>query len=99
MISDYLNQAVVWKRVTGQNEFGEPTTTAQAIRVRWEGKRKLVRDRQGKEIVSEARFFCLPLDAVLPGDLIEHSGKDWPIITVSEIVDLEGTIIYRKGDC
>lgn len=97
MISDYLNQTATWKRVTGLNEYGEPITTCQTIRVRWEGKRRLVRDKQGQEVVSEARFFCL--DPVQPGDLIEFGGKEWTVITVYEVPDLDGNIIYLEAAC
>lgn len=97
MITDYLNQVATWKRVTSINEYGEPTTANQTISVRWEGKRKLVRNRQGQEVVSETRFFCL--EAVQPGDSIEQGGREWLIIAVTEFMDLDGTLVYRKADC
>lgn len=97
MITDYLNQSVVWKKVTGVNEFGEPVTVSQTIKARYESKRKLVRDRTGQEVVSEARFYCL--QAVQAGDLIDRDGRDWPIIAVTEFMDLDGTLVYRKADC
>ncbi len=94
MITDYLNQSATLKRLTGYNEFAEPITASQAIKVRWEGKRRLVRDKQGQEVVSEARVFCL--EAVQPGDVLEYGGKDWPVIAVSEIPGLEGNTAYRE---
>ncbi|SMB97782.1 hypothetical protein SAMN00808754_1943 [Thermanaeromonas toyohensis ToBE] len=97
MIADYLNQTATWKRTVGLNEYGEPITTSQTIKVRWEGKRRLVRDRQGQEVVSEARFFCL--EEVQPGDIVEYGGREWPIIAVTEIPDLDGNIIYREVAC
>lgn len=93
----YLNQTATWQQVTGLNEYGEPITTCQAIKVRWEGKRRLVRDKQGQEVVSEARFFCL--EAVQPGDLVEYGGKEWTVIAVSETPDLDGQVIYREVAC
>lgn len=90
----YLNQTATWKQVTGLNEYGEPVTTSQVIKVRWEGNRRLVRDKQGQEVVSEARVFCL--EAVQPGDVLEYGGKDWPVIAVSEIPGLEGNTAYRE---
>lgn len=97
MIADYLNQSVVWKKATGTNEFGEPVTASRTINVRYESKRKMVRDRTGQEVVSEARFFCL--EDLRAGDLIEQAGRDWPIIAVTEVIDLDGNLVYRRADC
>lgn len=94
MIEQYLNQTATWKRTNNLNEFGEPITTSQVIKVRWEGKRRLVRDKQGQEVVSEARVFCL--DPVQPGDILTYGGKDWPVITVSEVPDLGGNVVYQE---
>ncbi|MCL6611181.1 MAG: hypothetical protein K6T66_06550 [Peptococcaceae bacterium] len=97
MITDYLNQTAAWKRVTGLNEYGEPITESQTIKVLWEGKRRLVRDKQGQEVVSEARFFCL--EDVQPGDMVEYGGREWPVIAVTEVPDLNGQVIYREAAC
>jgi hypothetical protein len=97
MIAEYLNQTATWKRVIGENEWAEPITETQTIKVRWEGKRRLVRDKKGQEIVSEARFFCL--EDVQTGDIIEYEGREWTILTVSEKVDFDGNLIYREAAC
>lgn len=97
MIADYLNQTVVLKKVVGLNEAAEPITEDHPIKVRWEGKRRLVRDKQGQEVVSEARFFCL--EEVSPGDIVEYGGREWLVIAVTEIPDLDGQVIYREVAC
>ena len=94
MIKDYLNQTATWHYVTDQNEYGEPSTSSKSIKVRWEGKRRLVRDNQGREIVSEARVFCI--EAVKPGDELEFGGRRWPVIAVSVIPDLNGKESHRE---
>ena len=94
MIADFLNQTATLKRVVGYNEYAQPITESEVIKVRWEGKRRLARDKQGQEVVSEARVFCL--EEVQPGDIVEYGGKEWPVITVSEVPDLDGNIIYRE---
>lgn len=94
MIELYLNQTATWKQVIGLNEYGEPITTSQPIKVRWEGKRRIVRDRQGQEVVSEARVFCL--EPLQPGDILNDGARDWPVITVSECPDLAGNVLYRE---
>lgn len=95
MIKDYLNQTAIWHYTTGQmNEYGEPETGSKEIRVRWEGKRRLVRDNEGQEVVSEARVFCI--EPVQPGDLLEYAGREWPVIAVSTVPDLDGKEAYRE---
>ena len=88
MIEGYLNQTATWHYVTGLNEYGEPTTSSKTIKVRWEGKRRLVRDNEGREVVSEARVFCT--EAVKPGDELEFNGRRWPVIAVSTVPGLDG---------
>jgi hypothetical protein len=94
MIEGYLNQRAVWKRKTGSNEYGEPVTKQKSIKVRWEGKRRLVRDNQGREVVSEARVFCV--EAVQAGDELEHGGRRWPVIAVSTVPGLDGAENHRE---
>ena len=94
MIEGYLNQRAVWKRKTGSNEYGEPTTSSKTISVRWEGKRRLVRDNQGREVVSEARVFCI--ETVKPGDELEFDGRRWTVIAASTVPDLNGKEAHRE---
>ena len=94
MIEGYLNQRVVWKRKTGQNEYGEPVTKQKTIKVRWEGKRRLVRDNEGREVVSEARVFCI--EPVKPGDILKYEDRDWPVISVSIVPGLDGSENHRE---
>ena len=89
-----MNQRAVWKRKTGQNEYGEPSTSSKTIKVRWEGKRRLVRDNEGREVVSEARVFCV--EPVKPGDILEHGGREWPVIAVSTVPGLDGSESHRE---
>jgi hypothetical protein len=94
MIEDYLNQTATWHYVTGLNSYGETTTSSKVINVRWEGKRRLVRDNEGREVVSEARVFCS--EAVKPGDELEFDGRRWPVIAVSTVPDLDGKESHRE---
>jgi hypothetical protein len=95
MITGYLNQTAIWHYSTGQmNEYGEPEFGSKTIKVRWEGKRRLVRDNEGREVVSEARVFCT--EAVKPGDELEFDGRRWPVIAVSTVPDLSGKEAHRE---
>ena len=95
MIKDYLNQTATWHYTAGQmNEYGEPQTSSKSIKVRWEGKRRLVRDNEGREVVSEARVFCT--ESVKPGDELEFGGRRWPVIAVSTVPGLDGKESHRE---
>ena len=94
MIEGYLNQRAVWKRVVRLNEYGEPVTKQKTIKVRWEGKRRLVRDNEGREVVSEARVFCI--EPVKPGDILKYEDRDWPVIAVSTVPGLDGSENHRE---
>ena len=94
MIRCYLNQTAIWKYVIDQNEYGEPEFGSKEIRVRWEGKRRLVRDNEGREVVSEARVFCV--EPVKPGDILEHGGREWSAIAVSIVPGLDGKESHRE---
>lgn len=94
MIRCYLNQTAIWKYVIGQNMYGEPETEEKEIKVRWEGKRRLVRDNEGREVISEARVFCI--EPVKPGDELEFDGRSWPVIAVSTVPGLDGAENHRE---
>jgi hypothetical protein len=94
MIGDYLNQTATWHRITGQDGYGEPTYESKTIPVRWEGVRRQVRDKEGREVVSEARVFCTA--PVQPGDLLEYAGRKWPVITVASVPGLDGATNHRE---
>jgi len=104
MIQNYLNQTATWHYTTGEmNEYGEPQTSSKTIKVRWEGKRRLVRDNEGREVVSEARGFCIDpvkpgfcIDPVKPGDELEFGGRRWPVIAVSTVPGLDGSESHRE---
>lgn len=71
----------------------EPVDTS--ILVRWEGRRALVRDASGSEIVSEARVFCIA--PVRTGHVfIDSEGTEWPVVSVSEHTDLRGRLVQRE---
>ncbi|MDI3528707.1 MAG: hypothetical protein PWQ23_526 [Thermoanaerobacter sp.] len=94
MIKDYLNQTAVLKSTTGYNEYGEPIVSTKNIPCRFEMKRRLVRDKQGNEVVSEARMYCI--EPIGPDDKVEYKGIEYTVIAVSEIVDLDGNIVYYE---
>ncbi len=100
-ITGMLNQTANWKHVTSQDEYGEPTFVDSVIKVRWESKQRVSRNKHGEEVISEARAFCL--EAVQSGDVLEYQDQEWPVTSVCEAIDQDGNILYREvsvcGSC
>lgn len=95
MIGDYLNQTAFWRHVTGRDDFNDPAYAAdQPITVRWEARRRLVRNAQGDQVVSEARVFTEA--SVEPGDVLVYGSREWPVIAVGQVVGLDGAEIGRE---
>ncbi len=94
MIRGYLRQEATWIRTTGRNEYGEPIIQEKDIAVRWEDKRRLVRDSTGREVVSEARVYCTA--DVQPGDHLQYRGRRWPVIVAAITPGLDGRGIYTE---
>lgn len=94
MIGDYCNQSVTWRHVTSRDEFNDPNYADQPIKVRWEAKRRLVRNAQGDQVVSEARVYTQA--AVEPGDVLVYAGREWPVIAVGHATGLDGTELFRE---
>ena len=89
-----MKQSVALKQKLGVNDSNEATYKRINIRCRIEFKQKLVRDKEGKEIVSNARMFTqypIKLD-----DRIEYQGKDWTVISISNQTDLDGKTGYYE---
>lgn len=96
MIKEYLNQTATLRTTVSYNEYGEPVPSEKTISCRFEMKRKLVRDRQGNQVVSEATMYCI--EPINPDDRIVYNNKEYIVIAVSEIVDLDGNIVYYEVD-
>lgn len=94
MIENYLNQTCGWKSRTGHDGY-EPTYAASVtIACRWENKRRMVRNFQGVEVVSESTVYCK--EAVRPNDTLTYDGRDCIVITVSDQPALDGTVSHRE---
>jgi hypothetical protein len=97
MIELYLCHRAIWRRTTGTNEYGEPVVEEKEIQVRWISKRRLVRDRQGQEVVSESLVYTT--EPVQPGDTLVYAGREWPVISVLDATMLDGSILFREVAC
>ena len=94
MISMYLNQEAVWLSTTGLNDYGEPITVESTIKCRFEYNRRLIRNKQGIEVVSEAKVWTKA--AIGPADAIQYDGRDWPVMSVAKCVDLMGDFSHYE---
>lgn len=94
MLEPYANNTVTWKTATGQNEYGEPITGSSPIQCRLEPRRRLVRNAQGQEVVSEIALYTQA--AVKVGDLIAVDGVDYPVIAVTVEYGLSGLEAFRE---
>lgn len=67
LLASYFADAVTWERVLGTDEWGrDAVAPPETIAARVEPANRLVRDRQGQEVVSRARV--LTEAAIAPGD-------------------------------
>lgn len=95
MISIYTNQTAFWKAEVSVNEYNEPTyADPVTIDCRFEYKRRMVRNKQGQEVISEATMFTR--SPVIPDDLITFDSRDWVVISVAIEVRLDGTILFYE---
>jgi hypothetical protein len=94
VIDGYMNQSVIWKSKGDVNEYNEPTYTGSTIQCRFEYKRRLVRNKQGQEVISEARLFTS--SPVKPDDLITHDSINWVVIAVADQPNLDGSIEFYE---
>lgn len=93
MLSNYLSQDAVWLRPGGYGPDG-PIMEETPIKVRWEGKRRLVRDAVGREVVSEGRVYCR--EPVEPEHKLRFGGRELPVIAVSVTPSLDGKTALRE---
>lgn len=95
MIGVYANQTATWKKRTGVNEYNEPSFAAsQTIKCRLEPRLKMVRNREGQEVVSESVLYTE--SAVSYGDVITVNGIDFPVINAYPMPRFNGSTAYYE---
>ncbi len=83
----YLNQDVTWESKTGKDGYNKPVYASSEIKARKEKKRRMVRDTQGEEVVSETTLYTQ--SAIGLEDRIDSE----EVINVSEWIDKDGSVI------
>lgn len=96
MINRFLQQTATWYGKTGQNTNGEPTynQTGTSIKVRFERRIKLLKSREGRDVVAEARIFCT--DAVATGDRIAYGSRNYDVVAVTDGTGLDGSTRFYE---
>ncbi len=95
MIEDLLTETATWRMPGAPDFYGNSTPTDTQIRVRWENRRRRVRDASGSEVVSEALVFCIA--PVQSGhSLVDSEGREWPVVQTSEQKGLDGKFSHYE---
>lgn len=94
MLDVYTNQEVKIKRVVGKDEYGDIQTEIETIKGRLQFKHKIVVNAEGQQVTSSATLYTK--ENLKLSDYILYNGKEFKIIAISEIVNLNGEIEFRE---
>ena len=94
MLDVYTNQEVKIKRVLGKDEYGDIQTEIKTIKGRLQFKHKIVVNAEGQQVTSSATLYTK--ENLKLSDYIVYNNKEFKIIAISEIVNLNGEIEFRE---
>ena len=99
MISDYLAQDIWRKARTGVDGYGQPTFGASVrTKGRWLEKRRLVRNAQGEQVISEVTVTLGPEEPLAVGDQLSADGTTYlTVIAVSVSRGLGGEAALKRA--
>ncbi len=99
MLSDYLAQDVWRKPKTGEDGYGQPTFGAAVkTRGRWLEKRRLVRNAEGEQVISEVTVTLGPEEEIAVGDHLSSDGSTYlTVIAVSVSRGLGGEALCKRA--
>jgi len=99
MIGDYLVQEVWRKARTGVDGYGQPAFGAAVqTKGRWLEKRRLVRNPQGDQVISEVTVTLRPEAPLAVGDQLSGDGTTYlTVIAVSVSRGLGGEAVLRRA--
>lgn len=101
MISDYLAQPVWRKARSSVNGYGQPAFSAAVqTKGRWLEKRRLVRNAEGEQVISEVTVNLGPDEPVAVGDQLSADNVTYlTVIAVSVGRGLSGEAIVKRAFC
>jgi uncharacterized Zn finger protein len=94
MLNEYMNQIVTVKVVKGKDEYGDVQTEIKTIKGRLQFKHKIVVNTEGQQVTSSATLYTK--ENLKLSDYILYNDKEFKIIAISEIVNLNGEIEFRE---
>jgi hypothetical protein len=99
MIGSYLAQSIWRKSRSGVDGYAQPVyRTPVATKGRWLEKRRLVRNAQGEQVISQVSVTLAPDEAVAVGDELSLDGVAYlTVIAVSADRDLAGGVILKRA--
>jgi hypothetical protein len=99
VIASYLAQPI-WRRAkSGVDAYGQATYgTPVQTKGRWLEKRRLVRNAQGEQVLSEVTVGLAPAEPVAVGDQLSADGQAYlTVLAVSASRDLVGGVLLQRA--
>lgn len=99
MVSIYAAHDIGFRKRTGIKDNGTPifepvrSLPHATIKGRFEYSRRLIRDANGEQVISEA--YIMTEHQVELGDLIVWDRREWPALSVTNITGVLGNELYR----
>jgi hypothetical protein len=99
VINDYLAQDIWHKPRTGVDGYGQPTFGAAVqTKGRWLEKRRLVRNAEGEQVISEVTVTVGPDEPLAVGDQLSADGTTYlDVIAVSVSRELGGEAALKRA--
>jgi len=99
VIGSYLAQSIWRKSRSGVDGYGQPIFgTPTQTKGRWLEKRRLVRNAQGEQVISEVSVTLSPDEAIAVGDQLSMDNSMYLIvIAVSADRDLAGGLVLKRA--
>ena len=99
LIGSYLAQSIWRKSRSGVDGYGQPTFGAAVqTKGRWLEKRRLVRNANGEQVISEVSVTLAADEAVAVGDQLSLDGSTYlTVIAVSADRDLAGGLVLKRA--
>jgi len=99
MIGNYLAQSIWRKSRSGADGYGQPTFGSSArTKGRWLEKRRLVRNAEGEQVISEVTVVLAPDEEIAVGDQLSSDGATYlTVIAVSISRGLGGEATLKRA--
>ena len=99
MVGDYLAQGIWRKARTGMDDYGQPTFgAATQTKGRWLEKRRLLRNAEGEQVISEVTVTLGSDEPLAVGDQLSADGATYlDVIAVSVSRGLGGESALKRA--